>query len=64
MRKVGNSLSIVIPADRARAEKISEGDVVRVDIQKKVNLEELFGSLRTRKSSQVAKDEARAGWEK
>ena len=62
VRRVGNSLSIVIPAEKARAEKIAEGDIVRVEIKKKVNLEDLFGSLKSHKSSQVAKDEARSGW--
>jgi antitoxin component of MazEF toxin-antitoxin module len=60
---VGNSLSIVIPADKAKAGKIAEGDVVQVEIQRKVNLEELFGSLKSRKSSRAAKDESRAGWD-
>jgi antitoxin component of MazEF toxin-antitoxin module len=62
VRRVGNSLSIVIPAERARAEKIAEGDVVQVEIQKKVNIQDLYGSLKSRKSSQTAKDEARSGW--
>ncbi|MFI5421222.1 MAG: AbrB/MazE/SpoVT family DNA-binding domain-containing protein [Nitrososphaerales archaeon] len=63
VRRVGNSLSIVIPAEKARVERIEEGDVVRVEIQKKVNLEDLFGSLKSRRSSQAAKDEAKSGWE-
>src|SRR5487761_576266 len=62
VRRVGNSLSIVIPAENARSEKISEGDVVQIEIQKKVNIQELFGSLKSTKSSQRAKDEARSGW--
>ena len=38
VRKVGNSLSIVIPAKKARVEKIAEGDIVQIEIQKKVNV--------------------------
>lgn len=63
VRRVGNSLSIVIPAEKARAERIEEGDVVQVEIQKKVNIQDLFGSLKSRKSSQAAKDDAKSGWE-
>jgi len=63
VRRVGNSLSIVIPAEKARVERIEEGDVVRVEIQKKVNIEDLFGSLKSRRTSQAAKDEVRSGWE-
>lgn len=62
VRRVGNSLSIVIPAEKARVERIAEGDVVQIEIQKKVNVEDLFGSLKSRKCSQRAKDEAKSGW--
>jgi len=62
VRRVGNSLSVVIPADKAKAEKITEGDVVEIELQRKVRIEDLFGSLKSRKSSQRAKDEARSGW--
>jgi len=63
VRRVGNSLSIIIPAEKAKAEEIAEGDIVQIDIQKKVRIEDLFGSLKSRKSSQKAKDEAKAGWD-
>jgi antitoxin component of MazEF toxin-antitoxin module len=62
VRRVGNSLSVVIPAEKAKAEKISEGDMVQIEIQKKVNIQDLFGSLKSGRSSQRAKDEARSGW--
>lgn len=62
VRRVGNSLSVVIPAEAARAESITEGDIVQIEVQKKVKVEDLFGSLKSRKSSQKAKDEARTGW--
>lgn len=62
VRRVGNSLSIVIPADKARAGRIAEGDVIQVEIRKKVNIQELFGSLKSRKDSQTAKNEAKSGW--
>jgi antitoxin component of MazEF toxin-antitoxin module len=63
VRRVGNSLSIVIPAEKAKVARIEEGDVVQVEIQKKVNIQDLFGSLKSRKSTQAAKDEAKSGWE-
>ncbi|MHB2036794.1 MAG: AbrB/MazE/SpoVT family DNA-binding domain-containing protein [Nitrososphaerales archaeon] len=62
VRRVGNSLGVVIPSEEAKAYKINEGDVVEIEIQKKVNLQDLFGSLKPRKSSQKAKDEARSDW--
>jgi len=62
VRRVGNSLSVVIPAEKAKAEKITEGDIVQIELQKKVRIEDLFGSLKSPKSSQKAKEEARSGW--
>ena len=62
IRRVGNPLSVVIPADRAKAERIAEGDIVQIEVQKKVRIEDLFGSLKSRRTSQNAKDEARSGW--
>lgn len=52
----------MIPSEEAKAHRIAEGDVVELEIQRKVNIQDLFGSLKSRKSSQIAKDEARAGW--
>ena len=62
VRRVGNSLSIVIPAKEAKAQKISEGDVVEVEIQRKVNIKDLFGSVKFSKSAQEMKDEDRKAW--
>ncbi len=62
VRRVGNSLSIVIPAEEARVQKISEGDVVEIEIEKKVNLKDLFGSVKFSKSAQEMKDEDRKAW--
>jgi antitoxin component of MazEF toxin-antitoxin module len=62
VRRVGNSLSIVIPAEEAKAQKLNEGDVVLVEIQRKVNMKDLFGSVKFSKSAQEMKDEDRKGW--
>jgi antitoxin component of MazEF toxin-antitoxin module len=62
VRRVGNSLSIIIPAEEARSQKINEGDVVQIEIQRKVNIRDLFGSVKFSKSSQQMKDEDRKAW--
>jgi antitoxin component of MazEF toxin-antitoxin module len=62
VRRVGNSLSIVIPADEARAQQISEGDIVQVEIQRKLDVKSLFGAVKFSKSAQEMKDEDREGW--
>lgn len=62
VRRVGNSLSIVIPAEEARAQRISEGDMVQIEIQKKINIKDLFGSVKFKKSAQEMKNEDKKSW--
>ncbi|MDG6922897.1 MAG: AbrB/MazE/SpoVT family DNA-binding domain-containing protein [Nitrososphaerota archaeon] len=62
VRRVGNSLSIVIPADEAKAHRIAEGDVVEIEIEKKINIKDLFGSVKFSKTAQEMKDEDRKAW--
>jgi antitoxin component of MazEF toxin-antitoxin module len=62
VRRVGNSLSVVIPAEEAKSQQISEGDVVQIEIHRKVNIKDLFGSVKFSKSSQEMKDEDKRTW--
>lgn len=63
VRRVGNSLSVVIPAEEARSQQINEGDVVQIEIERKVNIKDLFGSVKFNRSAQEMKDEdRRIGW--
>ena len=62
VRRVGNSLSVVMPVEKAKALKLAEGDIVILEIRRKVNIQDLFGSLKSRKTSQMVKNEARSGW--
>jgi antitoxin component of MazEF toxin-antitoxin module len=62
IRRIGNSLGIVIPIDEIKRHGITEGDIVEIEIERKVNLKEMFGSLKFSKGTQQMKDEARAGW--
>lgn len=59
---MGNSLGLVIPSEEAQRHRIKEGDVVELEVEKRVNLNELFGAFKFQKSSQRLKDEARAEW--
>ncbi len=62
VRRIGNSLSITIPAEEAKSRHIREGDIVEVEIRRKVNIKDLFGSVKFSKSSQEMKDEDRRDW--
>ena len=62
VRRIGNSLGLIIPWEEVQKHKIREGDVVELEVEKRVNLRELFGAFEFPKSSQQMKDEARAEW--
>ncbi len=60
VRKIGNSLGLIIPSEEAARHKIKEGEVVELEVEKRVNLREMFGSLQFQKTTQEMKDEARS----
>jgi antitoxin component of MazEF toxin-antitoxin module len=60
--RIGTSLGIVIPNDEVKRHGLKEGDAVELDVEKRVNLQELFGSAMFSKGAQNLKDEARRGW--
>jgi antitoxin component of MazEF toxin-antitoxin module len=62
VRRVGNSLGIVIPKEEVKRHAINAGDVVELEIEKKTNLKDLFGSIRFSKETQELKEEGRRGW--
>ena len=65
LKKWGSSLGVIVPADIIKKEKLKEGEEVFIDIRRKNNLEDLFGSLKGWKiDSQKVKDEARRDWDK
>ncbi len=62
IKRIGNSLGIIIPKEEADREKIKEGDLVEVEVLRCINLEEMFGSVKFRKTAQELKDEMRREW--
>lgn len=62
VRRVGNSLGIVIPKEEVKRHGINEGYVVELEVERKTNLKELFGSLKFSKETQELKEEAKRGW--
>jgi antitoxin component of MazEF toxin-antitoxin module len=63
VRRIGNSLGIVIPSDEVERHGISEGDLVELEVERKINLKQSFGSLKFSKGTQQMKEEARSGWQ-
>lgn len=61
-RKWGNSLGVSLPAEVVAKERLRPNDKVVVCIKKAARLQDLFGTLKLKKSSQRVKDEMRSGW--
>ena len=67
LKKWGNSLGIVIPAEFLRTENLKEGEEVTVEVkgETKKTLKDVFGSLKDWKiDSQKVKDELREEWDR
>ena len=62
VRRIGNSLGIIIPSEEASENGLSEGDSIEIEVSKRASLKELFGTAHFSKSAQGMKDEAREGW--
>jgi len=62
VRRIGNSLGIIIPSDEASANGLSEGDSVEIEVSRRASVKELFGTAKFNRSAQEVKDESREGW--
>ena len=64
LRKWGNSVGIVIPAEVLKEKDLEEDEDVLVEISKKNSIEDLFGSLKKWKiNAQKEKEILRREWE-
>jgi antitoxin component of MazEF toxin-antitoxin module len=63
-RKWGNSLGIILPRELVEAHKIKEDEKIIINVVKKADLSDVFGSLKELRkfSSQELKNMAREGW--
>ena len=59
VRRFGNSLGVVIPSEEAGRNRIAAGDEVELEVERKVNIKGLFGSMKFSMSAQEMKDEIR-----
>jgi len=62
LRKWGNSIGGVFPKSFVEEHGLKSEDTVLLEVIKKADLREVFGTLKTKKSSQAFKDEVRKGW--
>lgn len=62
VKRIGNSLGVLIPREVVERTGIMEGDTVEIEVTRKVNLREMYGAVSFVKSSQELKDELRGEW--
>jgi antitoxin component of MazEF toxin-antitoxin module len=62
VKRIGNSLGVLIPKEMVEKTGIREGDTVEIEVTRRVNLREMFGAVKFSKSSQELKDELREEW--
>ncbi|HEY5538716.1 MAG TPA: AbrB/MazE/SpoVT family DNA-binding domain-containing protein [Thermoplasmata archaeon] len=63
-KKWGNSIGLIVPADVVRMEGIRPGDVVDVQIRKRIpSLEELSGTVKLRHNLRDLLREMEEGWD-
>lgn len=64
VKKWGNSLGLVVPAEVARGHGLREGDVVEFEIRRRVpSLEELAGTVKFRIPLKKLLKEMEEGWD-
>jgi len=63
VRKWGNSLGVVFPKEIVEKKHLKVDEKIFIDVVKKANLKDVFGSLKTKMSGQKFKDMVREGWE-
>ena len=62
-KKWGDSIGVIIPKEVVEQEKIKPNDKLNIIIAKKTDLSRFFGTLKTKKSTQEMKDDARRIWD-
>ncbi len=62
IRRIGNSLGVVIPKEEAKLHDLREGDLVEIEIERNTGLDRLFGLFAFSKTTQELKDEMRSDW--
>jgi len=62
VKKWGNSVGIILPKEIVEMEKIKVNEKILINIIRKADLTNIFGSLKTSISGQEFKDMVRKGW--
>lgn len=62
LRKWGNSMGVVFPKDFVKERNLKPNDKIVIEVTKKADFRDVFGTLKSKYSAQELKDIAREGW--
>ena len=64
LKRWGNSMAVIVPNKLVEERQLKENDSIIIEVVKKADLSEVFGSLKSKKklTGQQFKDLARKGW--
>ena len=64
LKKWGNSMAVIVPNKLIDQKKLKENDTITIEIVKKADLSDVFGSLKLKRkmSGQDFKDSVREKW--
>ncbi len=64
LKKWGNSMAVIVPSRLVEERSLKENDSIVIEVVKKADLSDVFGSLKSKKklSGQKFKDLASEGW--
>lgn len=63
VKKWGSSIGVIIPKEIVKSQCIKEGDEIVINVFKKGDLTDIFGTLKTKLTGQQLKDLSRKDWE-
>lgn len=63
VKKWGSSMGVIIPKEIVEKQHIKEGDEIVLNVFKKGDLTDVFGTLKTKLTGQKLKDLSRKDWE-
>ena len=63
IKRWGSSMAVIIPQEMVKNQHIKEGDEIVINVFKKGDLSDVFGTLKTKLTGQQLKDLSRKDWE-
>lgn len=63
VKKMGNSLGVLFPMEMVKRNNLKPNQKVFIEVTKKADISDMFGTLKINMSGQKFKDMVRKGWD-